>query len=31
MRNAYKMIGNAVPIDLAYHLAKAIKEDLKLK
>lgn len=31
MRNAYKMIGNAVPIDLAYQLARAIKEDLRLK
>jgi DNA (cytosine-5)-methyltransferase 1 len=28
MRNAYKMIGNAVPIDLAYFVAKKIKEDL---
>ena len=28
MRNAYKMIGNAVPVDLAYWVAKTIKEDL---
>jgi len=31
MRNAYKMIGNAVPVDLAYWVAKTIKEDLGLK
>jgi DNA (cytosine-5)-methyltransferase 1 len=31
MRNAYKMIGNAVPVDLAYWVAKTIKEDLVLK
>ncbi len=31
MRNAYKMIGNAVPIDLAYWVAKTIREDLRLK
>lgn len=30
MRNAYKMIGNAVPVDLAYHVAKAIKKDLDI-
>lgn len=30
MRNAYKMIGNAVPVELAYWVAKTIKEDLKL-
>ncbi len=30
MRNAYKMIGNAVPINLAYWLAQTIKEDLGL-
>jgi DNA (cytosine-5)-methyltransferase 1 len=30
MRNAYKMIGNAVPVDLAYHVAKVIKQDLGL-
>lgn len=29
MRNAYKMIGNAVPVDLAYHVAIAIKQDLE--
>lgn len=28
MRNGYKMIGNAVPVDLAYWVAKAIKDDL---
>jgi DNA (cytosine-5)-methyltransferase 1 len=31
MRNAYKMIGNAVPVDLAYVIAIAIKEGLELK
>jgi len=31
MRNAYKMIGNAVPVDLAYWVAKTIKKDLCLK
>lgn len=31
MRNAYKMIGNAVPVELAYWIAKTIKEDLELK
>ncbi len=31
MRNAYKMIGNAVPVNLAYWVAKTIKEDLHLK
>jgi DNA (cytosine-5)-methyltransferase 1 len=30
MRNAYKMIGNAVPVDLAYWVAKTIKNDLGL-
>ncbi len=29
IRNAYKMIGNAVPVDLAYCIAKKIKEDLE--
>jgi DNA (cytosine-5)-methyltransferase 1 len=29
-RNAYKMIGNAVPVDLAYCVAKAIIKDLGL-
>lgn len=28
IRNGYKMIGNAVPVELAYHVAKAIKRDL---
>lgn len=28
MRNAYKMIGNAVPVDLAYCIADKIKKDL---
>ena len=28
MRNGYKMIGNAVPVTLAYWIAKTIKEDL---
>jgi len=27
--NGYKMIGNAVPVNFAYHLAKKIMEDLK--
>ena len=27
--NAYKMIGNAVPVNLAYEVAVAIKEQLK--
>ena len=31
MRNAYKMIGNAVPVELAYYIAKIIKEDLGIK
>lgn len=31
MRNAYKMIGNAVPVDLAYWVAKKIKQDLGQK
>ena len=26
--NKYKMIGNAVPVNLAYHIAKKIKEDI---
>ena len=30
MRNAYKMIGNAVPVNLAYCIAKIIKNDLGL-
>ena len=29
VRNGYKMIGNAVPVTLAYHIAKAIKHDLE--
>lgn len=29
VRNGYKMIGNAVPVKLAYHVAKAIFKDLK--
>ncbi len=29
--SAYKMIGNAVPVNLAYELAKQIKLDLKIK
>ena len=29
MRNGYKMIGNAVPVTLAYWIAKTIKADLK--
>ena len=29
IRNAYKMIGNAVPVNLAYHVAHAIKKDLE--
>lgn len=28
IRNAYKMIGNAVPVELAYHIACTIKDDL---
>ena len=28
--NAYKMIGNAVPVELAYHVAKAVKEALQI-
>jgi DNA (cytosine-5)-methyltransferase 1 len=31
IRNAYKMIGNAVPVDLAYWVAKQIMEDLRTK
>lgn len=27
--NGYKMVGNAVPVDMSFLLAKAIKEDLK--
>ena len=27
--NGYKMIGNAVPVELAYHVAKAVKEALE--
>lgn len=30
VRNGYKMIGNAVPVELAYHVAKKIKKDLGL-
>jgi DNA (cytosine-5)-methyltransferase 1 len=29
VRNGYKMIGNAVPVELSFHLAKAIMKDLK--
>lgn len=29
LRDAYKMVGNAVPINLAYHIAKKIAADLK--
>lgn len=29
VRNGYKMVGNAVPINLAYHIAKTIKNDLE--
>jgi DNA (cytosine-5)-methyltransferase 1 len=29
IRNGYKMIGNAVPVKLAYHVAKIIFQDLK--
>jgi DNA (cytosine-5)-methyltransferase 1 len=29
MRNGYKMIGNAVPVTLAYWIAQTIKADLK--
>lgn len=29
MRHGYKMIGNAVPVELAYHIAKQIMIDLK--
>lgn len=29
VRNGYKMIGNAVPVMLAYHVARRIREDLK--
>lgn len=28
IRNGYKMIGNAVPVNLAYHIAKVIRKDL---
>ncbi|WP_342169917.1 DNA cytosine methyltransferase [Rickettsia endosymbiont of Seladonia tumulorum] len=28
IKDGYKMIGNAVPVELAYHIAKAIKKDL---
>jgi DNA (cytosine-5)-methyltransferase 1 len=31
IRNAYKMIGNAVPVDLAYWVAKQIMDDLRAK
>ena len=30
LADGYKMIGNAVPVDFAFVLAKQIKEDLKL-
>jgi len=29
VRNGYKMVGNAVPVELAFHIAKAIKADLE--
>jgi len=29
MKSAYKMIGNAVPVNLAYHIAKSIMADLR--
>ena len=29
VRNGYKMIGNAVPVELAYHVAKVIHKDLQ--
>lgn len=29
IRSGYKMIGNAVPVKLAYHIAKKINEDMK--
>jgi DNA (cytosine-5)-methyltransferase 1 len=29
VRNGYKMIGNAVPVELSFHLAKTIMKDLK--
>lgn len=29
VRHGYKMIGNAVPVELAYHVAKVIYQDLK--
>ena len=29
--DGYKMIGNAVPVNLAYHIAEKIKESLKLR
>ena len=29
VRNGYKMVGNAVPVELAFHMAKAIKADLE--
>jgi DNA (cytosine-5)-methyltransferase 1 len=28
IRTGYKMVGNAVPVNLAYHIAKVIKKDL---
>lgn len=28
LKDGYKMIGNAVPVELAYHIAKTIKKDL---
>jgi DNA (cytosine-5)-methyltransferase 1 len=30
VRHGYKMIGNAVPVELAYHVAKVIYEDLQI-
>lgn len=29
VRNGYKMVGNAVPVELAFHIAKAIRADLE--
>lgn len=29
--NAYKMIGNAVPVELAYHVAKSVKKAIEIK
>jgi len=29
LNDGYKMIGNAVPVNLAFHIAKAIAKDIK--